>query len=357
MRYRTVELMARQDNGAAGTKIVDIDTNQIISRLKVIGRWTNHTTAVIADHPAANITKIELCDGSDVLYSASGFELQGMEFFDTGKPAYTAVNFLDSNVQATTMCLNFGHELYDPRLAFDPKRFNNPELKITWDEDVADTSATANTIEVWADTFEDNPPHPTGFCMVKEIKEYAQVAGANEYTDLPTDYPYKQLYVNALAKDYDFTDKIDEIELDVNTKERVPVNATGQYFERSTQQQYGLCQEKWYSGAETDTVQIYLMPTDSGTIYGSVRQLDDTFSGRHVVGNQYDICGEDDAAFKGMAMGNFPHGTCPLLQDNGPDKLDYITPKVNDHLKLRLKAGAASGTGNVQITARQIRSY
>ena len=70
-----------------------------------------------------------------------------------------------------------------------------------------------------------------------------------------------------------------------------------------------------------------------------------------------DICGEDDAAFKGMALGNFPHGCCPILQDNGPNKLDYITVKPNDHLKLRLKAGAASGTGNVQLTARQIRSY
>jgi len=357
MKYRTAKLAAAEDLGAAGTKIYNLDLTDIISRISIIGRYTNNATAVIADHVTANITKVEVVDGSDVLYSASGPQLQGMAFYDTYKSPYTSVNWQDSAVQATQVDLNFGHELYDPNNCLDPTQFNNPQLKLTWDENVADTSCADNTHEVWADLFDEMKPTPTGFCMVKELKEYAQVAAANEYTDLPVDFPYKQIYIQAKAKDKDVTDKIDEIELDINTKDKVPVNTTAQTLERMTQDDYGMCFEKCYISGEAATVTRYLMPTDSGVGAASSGTADQAAAIYHGSGITWYTDIENSTPGSGITHGNFPHGICPILKDNPLDKLDLLQLETGDHLKLRLKAGAASGTGNVQILARQVRSY
>ena len=136
MNYRLAKLLSPEDLGTAGTKVIDINVSDVISRIDIIFRTKNGDTA-FEDHPAGNITKIEMVDGSDVLFSLSGREAQALNFYDRGRPADNHMTGSNGEYMRAIFGLDFGKYLFDPTLAFDPSKFINPQLKITWDEDVA----------------------------------------------------------------------------------------------------------------------------------------------------------------------------------------------------------------------------
>src|SRR4030042_6104657 len=142
MNYRLSQILATTTLTDDRTDSYDVNIKDVISRIVLTLRGTN-ADSVPDGHPAKGISKIELVDGSNVLFSLSGEEAQATDFYDNGIPPLNVVSFVNANIWTGIFNLNFGRWLWDSDFALDPKRFKNLQLKVT--HKVGDTAATTTT--------------------------------------------------------------------------------------------------------------------------------------------------------------------------------------------------------------------
>lgn len=194
MNYRHVELLGLTTLNADKTVEIDLDMADPISQIFIDHRVTNGIGTAMTAHPIAAITKVEIVDGSEVLFSLDGYCTEGLDIYHAGQHPrggwYHALNGIDTD---RVVAMNFGRWPWDEVLAFDPKKFRNPKLKIAYDIDAGGMAPSACKLGVFAGLFDEKVISPLGFLMAKEIKSWTTVATQHEYTELPTDYPYRKL--------------------------------------------------------------------------------------------------------------------------------------------------------------------
>ncbi|GAI60874.1 unnamed protein product [marine sediment metagenome] len=95
------------------------------------------------------------------------------------------------------LSINFGRYLYDKELAFDPSRFDNPQIQITTNYNTVEALCTADHFAIQAYIMEGLGTPPRGFLLTKELKSWLASA-AWEYTQMPKDYVYRRLFLQAL---------------------------------------------------------------------------------------------------------------------------------------------------------------
>src|SRR5271157_3105422 len=167
MNYRDVVLISDEVATTPTTRMIPLSVTDMISQIDIEYKSVSAGTAMAA-HPAANVSKIQVVDGSDILMSLSGSECQALECYDTGKPSY---NFVTDSAPAeaiSTYRLNFGRYLWDPSLGLDCSKFQNPQLLITHNYRTADTAAAAAVMSVTERAFDAKKPTFMGFLTAKE---------------------------------------------------------------------------------------------------------------------------------------------------------------------------------------------
>ncbi|HEA66032.1 MAG TPA: hypothetical protein ENI07_04315 [Desulfobacterales bacterium] len=358
MLYRLSEILAPEDLGASGTKIIDLTLADVISRIEVIMKTKNGNSA-FEDHPAANITKLELIDGSDVLFSLTGREVQSLNFYDRGVPVDNHMTGSNGEWMRASFGLDFGRKLWDPELAFDPKKFTNPQLKITWDEDVANTSCAENSIMVIAHIFDEATPAPTGFLMTKELYTYSPSANAHEYIDLPTDYPIRKLLMGSHQEERTFTQMLAEIKLSEDNDKRVPLDVLGDELFWQIKRTYPEYIENVYMVIGTTDTEFRVTPSEDAVIIGSKTS---TVAGLMLIfqngGLAKGKCETAAETIYMMCKGYIPHGYA-AIPFGDPDITEnwYDVTKIGS-LILRLKAGPSLGSSpTTQVIAQQLRKY
>jgi len=213
--------MARETFGSDTTKIIDLDMADPISQLIIELAVTNVGSISATAHAIASLAKIELVDGSDVLYSLSGYEAEAADIIHNKVMRSNWNIYLDGNDCQRFIGINFGRYLWDPILAFDPKKFKNPQLKLTLDVGAGGCASVSNKLRVWAAMFDQKPVTPAGFLMHKEIKSYTLSSAAHEYTDLPRDYPYRKLFIRNLEAGTEPCQNIGNVKLSEDQDKRV----------------------------------------------------------------------------------------------------------------------------------------
>ena len=358
MNTRVATILAAADLGASGTKIIDINIKDVISRI-VINMFTTNVGTTMAAHPAANIEKIEIVDGSDVLFSLTGAQAQGLNFYGrNGKIPYTSLKTYATG-QRAIFGIDFGRFLYDPVLAFDPTKFRSPQLKITWDEANAESTTTTNECEVLAYIFDEQKVSPTGFLMHKEIYSYTVGTTGYEYIELPTDFIVQQIYAKAFLAPYGITSIWDGFKLSEDNDRRIPVDLTCDELERMAFESYGFVKEHAKLNAAAGVANFYGMPTDSGFANGSTEGGDDGFSVFSQGGGQF-ACIMTVGTYRGRAqlIGNCPHGVLPILPKPGPEIADWYDVTKLGSLKLRVDDSApAANTYTGEIIVSQYRPF
>ena len=132
MRYRQATILAQESATTAATKTIDITLKDVISRLQIKFNATNNGH-VATDHPAKQISKIELVDGSDVLLSLSAQQIEALMFYEYIKGRNYEMEYRNGCENRMVLDILFGRYLWDPVLGLDPTKFSNPQLKITHD--------------------------------------------------------------------------------------------------------------------------------------------------------------------------------------------------------------------------------
>lgn len=354
MNYRTANLLASEDVGASGTKVIDIDVSQPISQIDITFKTTKASQGQSAGSPA-NITRIELVDGSNRLVTLTGYEAQALAYYNRPGIVCDHGQHVSTLSEFDTYPLMFGRRLWDDQLAFDPARFVNPQLRITYDEDVSDTSVSANAMEIIAHIFDEKVISPVGF--LSAIEHYDYTLGANnsfETIELPQDRPFRQILVRAFQEGYEPWYSIDEARFDEGTLNKIPWEYTDlEAFYRRMKSHWPLIVQQVITAPGTSGSNYYIPVTDynvAASFIGMGGTTEAYYTNASARGG-YMALTNSVAVNMAMIVAGYLPWHCyqfPMgLQDNIDDWYDPAGKKPR--LRLRASTGATSSTGQVVL--------
>jgi len=357
-RYRVATLLPSETATTAGTKTIDLDVTDPVSMITVIMKAKSAGTVMTA-HPAGNVSKIEVVDGSEVIASLSGYECQGLDFYNKRVMPNNYVTDIDDVYAWATFNLNFGRKLFDTDLALDPTKFRNLQLKITHNYRTCDASADDATLEVYAHMFDEKKISPIGYLRPVEVQSYASGANTSvETVDLPRDLPVRQMMLRGAASDYYPWQVVHDVKIEENGGAKIPFEMNITAWLKFINQHYPPCQEpcsiavnstaRDVYAAPTFTVEVLLMPSTVTNIIS--RELTTT-----TIPFALDITASDNAL--GHFSGWCPHYCFPIPFGDQTDFNDWYDPRPLGSLKAKLTAGSAGTNGSVAVVLEQLKRY
>jgi len=360
MNYRTTQVLAPIDVTTAGTKVIDIDVTKPISRLIVRWRTTKALDYLTAGFPA-DITKIELVDGARRLMSLNGYELQALNYYNHPVCQLDNGNMLVACYTETFFLIDFGRFLWDELLAFDPTKFVNPQLRITHNESLSDTSCTDNNLEVTAELFDEKVISPIGFLGAVEHYAYTpSAADAYNSIELPDDRQIRQILVRAYQDAYEPWYNIDEMRLDENMLEHVIYDELD--LELYANRMKSVSPNLYWKGVlnSITSERVFYVPmtgyfpmlalTGHGTAGNLTITIDDLRGGK--IGCTSSATGE----FGIIASGFLPWHTYQFPTGNPQDIEDWWNP-AGKKPRLRLRAGTGGNSVTGQVVLEQLHRY
>lgn len=357
MNYRHAVLLGESDLGPSGTKIIDNFGADPISRISLVFRPVGGSNTPAA-HPAASISNIELVDGSDVLFSLSGYQTQGINILRAVKPNPQVIHFFTGGTPQVVFNLDFGRFLWDESLAFDAKRFVNPQLKFTWNEVTWDASCSSHGFSVHAHVFDQKAVSPMGFLMKKEIKAYTPTSDAYEYTNLPTDYPHRALFVQGFCSGGGLRAIVKEVKLDEDNDKRIIIDGDVDLLRNYIDPLWGDAVDTIIATIAATSTTVYCTPHNHCTVVGMVDQADQTFGGKDLSGGKF------WAEAGGAGLGNItvrgknPHGVMGIPFGNQMEIDDWFDVSTVEKLRLRIQGGPNSSASYTnRIVCEQLRRY
>jgi len=269
MNYRLNKFFSRKLYEADTTEVIDINIQDVISNIVIFYETLAGGGNMLA-HPAAGIEKIELVDGSDVLFSLDGYEAEALNWYESGGKFPANWNCsINGSLVSRAININFGRYLWDRELAFDPKQFNNPQLRITLDVGAMGMTSDKSYLTCFANLFDEQPAGLKGFLMTKEFKQWTMGANVHEYTDLPVDYNYRALYHRAFLVGTESHQCVANIKLSEDQDKRIPYDCSSTELIRYAGDKYPLVKESFIFGCNVGQLYLYVAPTTMVTSYAA----------------------------------------------------------------------------------------
>lgn len=363
MNYRMATLSAETAYTADEVVKIDIDLLDPISEIVMMLKTYNSLTDTEPTaHFIAGISKIELIDGSDVLYSLDGYEAQALDYYDRGNVRSPWNAYLGANYGDIQVGMNFGRYLWDRELAFDASKFNNPRLEVSLDVGAGGVASTSLKLEVLASVFDDRKVAPRGFLMNKEIKDYEMGSATHEYTVMPTDYSYRKMFVKALKVGEEPNQMLNTLKLTEEGDKKIPFkDETFDNILRTIASTRPPVQEhilQWIGAASTNG---YCIPTTR--VFG---QVTDWHSSHEIGdasfyngdGGRYQIDATTAAGeCQVFVTGYYPHGVIEIPFGMADDINDWYNVAKLGSLKADIVSKAGGDGDSCQIFLQQYRPY
>jgi hypothetical protein len=358
MIKRIATLLASEGADTAGTKIIDIDVNDIISRIVISFKGVNSSSTPTAIH-GKMVTKIEILDGSDVLYSLSGIESQALSYYNNGRMPLSYNSFID-NVQCLGLFeLDFGRTVWDKQLGLDPRKFRNLQLKITHNKALGGSAPDAGYISAFAYLIPYEQASPVGFLMAKELKSYALTSSAHEYTDLPVDYPYRKIIVQSLAAGKNINSQYNKIKLAADSDRAVILNdLSTSDLAKILQVHPPIVESLHGTGSGADRI-FFVTPAYLAYPMGGSFQSDiATINPDQSFGGSWTANIDSAENFQAHVIGWAPHGALDLPFGDQGDIKDWMSVDKFKNLKIDITAGSSIlASSTCEIVAQQFRKY
>lgn len=359
MNYRYATIFASKTYSADATEIIDINLRDPISALIFDFQQYQSAAGSMTLHPLACVTKVELVDGSDVLFSLTGLEAEALDWYNNKAFRESWNMCLAGNYFVRPFGINFGRFLYDPDFAFNPSAFKNPQLKVSLDINAGGLTGTYNKLAVHALCFDEKQIAPRGFMMAKEVKSYVPTGTGHEYTDLPTDYPYRKILVKCQTAGTEPGQLFTNFKLTEDQDKRVVFNHGSNELRVATLANYPRCQESYFFASATSARYLMIAPSTQVTALASEWA-------QAAAGHQTALYAGDGGRLEVItsAVGDnlqidvagwLPHGVhcTPLGDQMDPD--DWYQVEAIKSLKADISHAAA--TGGIQLFLEQARMY
>ncbi len=355
MNYRIASILPSEGADAAATKTLDLRIADPISRITVQMKGLNNGNDPTA-HPAKMITKIEVVDGSDVLFGLSGLEAQALNYYDKGYMPHTVLNYQNDVYAIATFDIDFGRFLYDPILALDPTKFTNPQIKITHNLALGGSVPNAANLSVFAHIFDQKDVSPTGFLMSKEQYSYTLEASAKEQIDLATDYPYRKILLKSLSDTLQPWEQYNQIKLSEDNDRKVVINEEKVSDLLKLLQMWPPFTEQIRATVTAETELLYCAAAyeKAVSILGvggvATAYLNDTY------GSSVSVTDATGGAIELLVNGLAPHGSFCIPFGVQSDLADWYKVADIGSLRTTITAGG-SASGTCELTSQQMRSY
>ena len=361
MNYRLATILAQESATTPATKTIDLRVDSPISRLNIVYKPTN-SNATIVNHPSRCLTKVEVVDGSEVLFSCSGRELRAAAFYGTRKVPIDIPSYNTGDECMFEASIYFGRKLYDPMLALDPTRFKNPQLKISHNLALGGATPSSATLAVFADLFDEKVISPMGFLMTKELYSYLPVASAHEYVDLPTDFPYRMLLVGGESHAKMLMWRIAKVKLSEDFDKKLPLPETAMLdLLQGILAMYPRIMEHIIAVVPSTETDIPMVAGYEGFGIGGGygNNMTGISMGNGGGGNIHAYASTTATGAFWLLVG----GCCPqnfaLLPTGDIDVIDdFYSPEALKSLRLDILADTSPGTSDaIQVVGQQLRAY
>lgn len=346
----------------------DLDLVEPISALELEVECTNGTTSNKGNYISDIVTKIEVVDGSEVLYSLNMSQLEALHFYKTGKMPTIFPSEWASGTQRHNVLLMFGRYLWDRDYAFNSKSFTNPQLKVTMNKAaIAAASATAFAtgdnikLTAVAKVFEDVPA-PGAFLMAKQIENFTSAASGEKRIELPTDYMYRMLLGRFWIQGSDIDEIITDLKLTCDTDKFIPINRKVKQLDAAALSMFGRAELKHdVFASDSDTVRLLLNKEPSVVIHAWNTPMN-VFLNIHWAwssqmapavflhdGTAYPT----DSTLTVLETGHALHATLPIPFGRLNEPGDWFDPKAYKKIELVLTQAVVSAV--CEIAAEQVR--
>lgn len=370
VKYRDAYIEDELVLANSGSKTIDIPFKDVVTQLYFLMQATNGATENRGNPPIKNLSKVELVDGSDVLFSLSGPQAQALNYINHGKVPHRYITETGDDYQRDVFMLDFGRYPGDPLWAFDPKKFVNPQIKLTWDlatkTAVGDTGFATGTgrMTILAKLL-DEPVTPEGFFMSKEHYEFTSAATGIESIDLPRDHIYRTLFVRNYLLGKSPSSIITKYKLTEENDKRIPF----ELYEKELRSM--MCEQdrpaKYVIEYQAKTLDVLYHDVHD---WFAVRMVASVGAGKYRFVNQGLGMGGDTDFHCGLGtqedigtrerwmaevVGRYFHA-CGYYRFGDPQNpKDWYDPTALGDLKLKLTQGRADAT--VEVCIQQARKY
>lgn len=363
MNYRQAELLATKSITTAAVETVDINVSDVISRVSVVLELVNTNVAPV-NHPLAAIKKIEIIDGSDVIASMSGYAVQALSYFTTGKMPHNELNYEDNAYCRSFIPLDFGRFLYDPELGLDPKHFKNLQMRIEHDYALGACTPDAATIRVLADMFDERSVSPGGYLQAKEIFSFNPAISIPEYVGLPLDNNIR-LILAMNTNDSEEPDILfDSIKIDEEDGKRVVVDCKTMDLIRAASTQFGRFAEYMSVGGITTTDKSLFLSACKDIMFpGLVDAAGKVISYTWTGGRKRAMQTSGTGTLNMEASGRCPHGAVPIFFGQPNDLNDWWDMSGVGKARIILTGGAINATeittptGSTDLIVQSLQRY
>jgi len=368
MKYRNVEWYYQQALDDVGTKIFDLKTKDPISAIRLNFIGTNGGTSNKSNFINDVITKIEIVDGSDQLFSLTLKEAQAIERRLTKRMPHIRPGESASGKQEESCLILFGRYLWDKEYWLDLNKFRNPQLKITTNiaavrnagSDGYLSASLKVTIDIMA--IEEGAEAAKGFFMQKNVRSFTSGTSGDEPTTMPMDYPYVGLLMRAYAVGNDVDENIEKLKIDCDTGKFIPLEKYVKDLYRLEEEDIGPSELRYFLFRKDNETVYHPINHDPivsvmGRDANDVINVNTCFSGAFILrfytgDTGAAVATEELLPF--IVKGSCIHSTIFIPFGLLEDPATYFNPKAWDEVKLILTQKAASAVG---ISLVQLRSY
>jgi len=359
MNYREVEVLAAESITVAGTRTIDLNITEPISKISVTIKKFNTNSTPIA-HPMKIIKNITICDGADILFSMNGSDAAALNYYSTNIQPPSIINYCTGQASVQMVQINFGRYLYDEQLALVPSKYSNLQIKVEHDIALGAATGTVGYMQIYAHCFDEKVINPVGFIYNKEIYEYLPVANAWRYIDLPTDYPIRAIMFGANECTEGPNFNIERIKLTENQ---------GKHHLIESQMHYYMYQSGAYYDPWNDMV--YVLPSSTSAFgyfltphFERQAHLSNTLATTAVMNQSAAGCAQNMAVAtganvcQGMVFGHNPFGQTWLKTYGGDSLDDCWNIEYAGSGRLELQAAAGPDVDEyIRVYTQQIRGY
>jgi len=358
MGGRIAEILAAESIATAGTKTLDLNISNPITRLTVQVRLVNNGSAPTA-HPATAISKIEVSDGSDLLFSMSGKQAAALNFYDHGFLPFSLSAYENDIYSTQEMHIDFGRFLWDPMFALDPRRFSNLQIKVTHNKAAGASSPDAGTLAIIAHVFDEGDISPIAFLMSKQVYSYALAASGQERIVLPADYDFRKILFGSLSAGNSPSSQIANVKLSIDNDRRVIINnmAVSDIVKMLAGPK---AIEAFIGMGSGSAITYYIACTYEQ--YISIAPMGSTLAATVTVnqgsGGTCSILSDASKGFQAFSAGYAPHGLIALPQGDQLNPDTWLKASQAGSVALALTAGSSVGSASTaEVILQQKRIY
>lgn len=360
-RLATIQRALTLDN--SGEKTFDLNLVEPITALYVEFRNTNGASTNKGTHIADDVDEVQVIDGSDVLFNMTGEELLAYQHYLGYKNPAHLFREWPGVGQQMGCWIPFGRFRNDPIYGLDPTRFRNLQMRIKWSYSAAATAWADGvaTFGLFADLMMGGAA-PSGYIMAKEIKSWTTAASGDERTELPSDYPYLGLLIQARKAATAPDSVLTNLKITVDTDRLILLNNDTTDILKFINNWYGpMTYEHRFHALDGNT--IYVVPKKEETVIPVSCDRDDTVYRYAVLGVGEGVLSVDTAGsaqtsntnITALVSGYQPYGVLYWPFGRHMEPAEWL--QVANFRRFELVATQGSVTGDARIVTVQARSY